>query len=445
MSKVYNLYDSQGEQLLHQSGVSKFMFWRSPPNFREFRALNNVSIRIPAGDRLGIVGRNGAGKTTLLKLITRNFAPTTGNVQVNGSVQALMQLGIGFHPEFTGYDNIRAALAYNGLDPKALTEAMEDIIDFVELGDFLHQPMKTYSLGMNARLQFATATAIRPDILIIDEIMGAGDSYFAAKSAHRMERLTKSGCTLLLVSHSSAQVLQFCEDALWLDGGSVRMEGKALEVVKAYEEYVQELSFQQQRQAKLALAAPDNVEKASSEEQRDYDTPDWQKDQLMKLVTNADSTTDTVSRWPGEHGMKISRVEVRDQKGLVNGMIDSGQPMTIEVDVSAEHDGHFFFKLSILVMSLEGVGLSRHLSPEFERNMKEGENTTVKLVYPETMLAKGEFVFSVGLFKEFDPDDTNNVVRYDLLSRSFKIKVHPKTNSEPALFHHPAHWETEPE
>src|SRR5688572_23340088 len=143
-----------------------------------FDALRGVSLRVEKGGRLGIVGRNGAGKTTLLKLLTGNFAATRGSVTINGSVQALMQVGLGFHAEFTGYENARSALLYNGLSGAALEAALADVVEFCELGEFLHQPFSTYSLGMRLRLQFAAATAVRPDILIIDEIMVAGDAYF---------------------------------------------------------------------------------------------------------------------------------------------------------------------------------------------------------------------------------------------------------------------------
>ena len=200
--KIYKLYDSPRSQLLDQSGLYKLRFWKEAPSFQEFHALHDINLTVAKGDRLGIVGRNGAGKSTLLKLVSGNFWPTRGTVDVDGTVQVLITLGTGFHPEVSGYENIRSALMYNGLSGSEFEEALADVIDFVELGDFLYQPVKTYSLGMHSRVLFAAATAIRPDILIIDEVIGAGDGYFTAKSSARMDRLARSGCTLLLVSHS---------------------------------------------------------------------------------------------------------------------------------------------------------------------------------------------------------------------------------------------------
>ena len=214
VTKIYHLYENPREQAIHSLGLDRLMFWRHRRTYREFGALKAIDLTVERGERLGIIGPNGAGKTTLLKLITGNFMPTSGRMEVEGSVQALMQLGTVFHPEFSGFENIRSALNYNGLAGDAFGAALDDVVDFVELGEFLHQPMKTYSTGMGARVQFAVATAIRPDILIVDEVMGAGDAYFTGKSSHRMKKLTSSGCTLLLVSPlhcASTSVLRTCD------------------------------------------------------------------------------------------------------------------------------------------------------------------------------------------------------------------------------------------
>ena len=239
VSKTYRLYATPQARLLSQMGLG-FTLPKSQRDYTPFNALHDVSLTIEHGERVGLVGRNGAGKTTLLKLITENFAPSEGEIEVNGSVQALMQLGLGFHPEFSGMENIRSSLSYNGLAGDDLKEAIEDVVEFVELGNFLHQPLKTYSLGMNARLQFAAATAIRPNILLIDEVLSAGDSYFSAKSAFRMEKLAKSGCTVVLVSHSWQQIQQYCNRAVWLKNGRVHMDGSTHEVMAEYEVEVAE-------------------------------------------------------------------------------------------------------------------------------------------------------------------------------------------------------------
>lgn len=451
VSKSYRLYGNPSDRLLDQLNLRRFMFWRgNDADYQLFNALKDVNLTIGAGERVGIIGRNGAGKTTLLKLITQNFEPTLGQVEVNGSVQALLQLGIGFHPEFSGYENIKSALNYNGLVGDELREALDDVIDFVELGDFLHQPMKTYSMGMGARVQFAAATAIRPDILIVDEVLGAGDAYFSAKSAHRMERLTSAGCTLLLVSHSTAQVLQFCQRCVFMHEGKVREDGPALEVVKHYEEYIQEYTQRERRRNEQAAAAmklpeaePETSEEAAPPE--DVTTPAWQADQLATLLMEQPAVESGVakqriSRWAAETGLKVKRVEVRDEHGRVSHLLQAGRPCSIEIEIVAEHDGDFSARFVVLIMSLSGVGVVRHLSDEMHFSLKQGETSQVHMDYEALQLANGDFVFSVGLFKHYDPDGNSNAVRYDLLSRSFNLKVTPLGRSESGLVNLPCRW-----
>lgn len=447
VSKTYRLYGRPEDRLLDHMGLTRFMFWKKAGERQQlFHALQNVNISIAKGERVGIIGRNGAGKTTLLKLITENFTPTTGTLTVNGTVQALMQLGIGFHVEFSGYENIRSALHYNGLAGAEFERALEDVIDFVELGSYLHQPMKTYSLGMGARVQFATATAIRPDILIIDEIMGAGDAYFSAKSAHRMEQLTASGCTLLLVSHSSAQVLQFCERCIFMHEGKVREDGPALEVVKSYEEYIADLTQREKaRVANLIAGTSATLGEVPATDQRDFATPGWQQEQAVPLLMDAPDVASAVaknrvSRWAAETGLKVARVDVVNDRGESSGTLQAGRPCSIDVELFAERDGDFTARIAILIMSLSGVGITRLLSDEYQLSMKNAERRNVRVQIESLLLAQGEFVFSVALFKHFDPDDTSTAVRYDLLSRSFQINVVPVHRAEPALINMPAKW-----
>lgn len=238
VGKMYKMFPSRLDNFLDALNLN----WIAPlrkNNAREFWAVRDVDLEVKAGSRLGVIGRNGAGKSTLLKLITQNKAPTEGYVRINGQVQALLEAGAGFHPEFTGYENIRASLIYQGLDLRNIQKAMDDIEEFTELGQFLSQPFKTYSAGMQARLTFATATTLNPDILIVDEILGAGDAYFAGKSLERMQGLVKeSGATVLIVSHSLGDILKYCDECIWMERGRIVRQGSALEIVKAYEQFI---------------------------------------------------------------------------------------------------------------------------------------------------------------------------------------------------------------
>lgn len=238
VGKMYKMFPSPLDNVLDALGIYRLMPWRRS-RIREFWALRDINFELKAGSRLGVIGRNGAGKSTLLKLIAGNVAPTEGEVHIEGTVQALLETGAGFHPEFTGYENIRAALTYQGLTAKQIDSAVEDIAAFTELGEFLAQPFKTYSSGMQARLTFATATVLKPEILIIDEILGAGDAYFASKSSERMKELVhETGASVLLVSHAMAQIIQYCDECIWIERGRIVKRGSSLEVVNAYEGFI---------------------------------------------------------------------------------------------------------------------------------------------------------------------------------------------------------------
>jgi lipopolysaccharide transport system ATP-binding protein len=239
VGKMYKIFSSRGDNLIDALGLARVFPWRAT-RYREFWALRGIDFELKEGERLGIIGRNGAGKSTLLKLITGNLAPTEGGISVTGDVQALLEIGGGLHPEFTGHENIQAALVHLGLSQREIEAAAADIADFTELGSFLDQPFKTYSLGMQARLSFGIGTAVKPEILIIDEILGAGDAYFFGRSSARMQKLIEGGAAVLLVSHGLDQIVRFCDETIWIDRGRIAMRGPSVEVVKAYEKFIRE-------------------------------------------------------------------------------------------------------------------------------------------------------------------------------------------------------------
>jgi lipopolysaccharide transport system ATP-binding protein len=253
LGKMYRLHARQVDKVLHALSLNRLLFWRKS-EWHEFWALRELNLTVKKGERLGIIGRNGAGKSTLLKVIAGTIPATEGTVEVTGRVQALMELGTGFHPEFTGRQNIRASLAYGGLNDARIRAKEGEIIDFAELGEFIDQPVKTYSAGMYARLAFSTATAIEPEILIIDEVLGAGDAYFTGKCIDRMKRLTEDrGATVLFVSHDPASVLRVCNRCIWLDRGKLVMDGATMEVTKAYSRHVRIQEEQRLRARNLRL------------------------------------------------------------------------------------------------------------------------------------------------------------------------------------------------
>lgn len=207
---------------------------RGKLEYQEFTALEDVSFTVEQGETLGLVGRNGAGKSTLLKVISGILKPTEGTVKVTGNVVPMLELGSGFDFDLTGRENIFLNGAILGYSEEFLKEKYEEIVAFSELGEFINTPIRNYSSGMLARLAFSIATVVKPDILIVDEILSVGDAQFQEKSRARMMELMGGGTTVLFVSHNIEQIREMCNRVIWLEHGQMKMLGKADEVCDAY-------------------------------------------------------------------------------------------------------------------------------------------------------------------------------------------------------------------
>jgi ABC-type polysaccharide/polyol phosphate transport system ATPase subunit len=244
VGKVYRLYERPLDRLVE--AVTR------RPRHREFRALEGVSFDLPRGLGLGLIGENGAGKSTLLKIVAGTTTPTEGAVWTSGAVASILELGMGFHHEFTGRDNARINAALLGLSASEVRRCLPEIRDFSELGDFFDQPVKTYSSGMAMRLAFSVATHVDADVVIIDEALAVGDGYFQKKSIDRILEYKKRGGTLLFCSHALYYVATICDEAIWLHQGLPREKGPSLSVIRAYEAYL----LRKERPAEPAPAAP---------------------------------------------------------------------------------------------------------------------------------------------------------------------------------------------
>lgn len=199
-----------------------------------FSALKNINLNVKKGEIFGIIGRNGAGKSTLMKVISKVLIPSEGRVWIEGDISPLLQLGAGFHPELTGRENIYLNATLLGHSHNDIESKLDEIIEFASIGNFIEAPLRTYSSGMQSRLGFAVATAWKPDILILDEVLSVGDVGFQEKCIKRMTHFRDSGATVLMVSHSIDQVKDICQRAIWLEGGEIQSIGHAEEVCTAY-------------------------------------------------------------------------------------------------------------------------------------------------------------------------------------------------------------------
>ena len=212
----------------------RLLHWARAKSRERFYALKNVSFRLEAGEGLAVIGSNGAGKSTLLSLAAGLAKPDTGRIQVNGRMATLLELGTGFHPDLTGGENIRMNASLIGLTRKRTAELFDDIVDFADIGDFIDEPVRTYSTGMTMRLAFSVAVCMDPDIMLVDEILTVGDQAFQKKCFARVQQARRQGRTFLCVSHAAGMVQELCDNAIWLDHGELMMSGPVGEVVDAY-------------------------------------------------------------------------------------------------------------------------------------------------------------------------------------------------------------------
>lgn len=233
LGKAFRRYGSEWRRVLSWFGVPI-----SP--LAEYWALRHVSFMVEPGEAVGIVGQNGAGKSTLLKIITGTLKPNEGNVQVNGRVAAILELGMGFAPELTGRQNVYHSAGLMGFSRSAIDRVMSDIELFAEVGKYFDQPVRTYSSGMQMRVAFSVATAFRPDVLIVDEALSVGDTYFQHKSFGRIREFREKGTTLLIVSHDTQAILSICDRAIMLEAGAIVKEGLPTDVIDFYNAMIAE-------------------------------------------------------------------------------------------------------------------------------------------------------------------------------------------------------------
>lgn len=265
VGKMYKLFDQPIDRLKHT------LFWRFGKKYgRDFWALDNISFQVKKGEAVGIIGRNGSGKSTLLQIIAGVLQPTCGSVEVKGRVSALLELGSGFNPEYTGRENIYLSGAIYGINQEEMEAQSDDIIAFADIGEFIDQPVKNYSSGMFARLAFAVAMSVKPDILIVDEILAVGDMVFQAKCLKRFHKLIDNGCTILFVSHDPYSIRAFCPISIYLDRGKMVNWGSSDVVIGQYVSDMQLKENDDENHAELKVENPflfiiDDVQMLNSE------------------------------------------------------------------------------------------------------------------------------------------------------------------------------------
>jgi len=330
VSKCYHMYDKPRDRLKQavRGGVG-----RGKQYYREFWALKDVSFDLYPGEAIGVVGRNGSGKSTLLQIIAGTLSPTHGEVTVRGRISALLELGSGFNPEFTGRENVFLYGAILGIPRREMARRFDEIADFAEIGQFIEQPIKTYSSGMHARLAFSVAVSVNPDILILDEILAVGDIAFQQKCVSRMFKLVETGVTLLFVSHAPDSVKSICKKGLFLRDGKLAHLGTAEEAVDRYFNYVRDQVNEHAQHHQPVAALTSSVQERTE--------------------------VDGAARYGTGH-MQVDAVRLLDDRGRIAEAFTYGEHITVEVVVKAlveldKLDVHFAVRDSVGV-DLFGTG-----------------------------------------------------------------------------------------
>lgn len=317
LTKIYKLYDKPIDRLKEALHPLKKQY------HKEFYALNDVSFEIKKGETVGIIGKNGAGKSTLLKIITGVLTPTSGGLHVNGRIASLLELGAGFNPEYTGIENIYFQGSLMGYTKEEMETNIKSIIAFADIGDFINQPVKMYSSGMFARLSFAVAINVDPDILIVDEALSVGDMNFQAKCMTAMDRIKQKGTTILFVSHDINSIKSLCSRGIYIKNGVLNSMGKASEIVEAYMKEMRE---------SLNKASKNNIHEVKEKNKNNQNIQLQSNNSIFKISEEFDKKVAQFRYGTGD--IKVKYVEVIDLDGY--SVIEAGFNQEVIIKIYLE-------------------------------------------------------------------------------------------------------------
>ena len=354
LTKKYDMYKKPSDRLKEALSPSRKTY------HEVFYALNDVNVAVQKGEMIGFIGENGSAKSTILKIITGVLTPSSGEVKIKGNIAALLELGSGFNPEYSGYENIFLNGMVLGFSREEMAEKVDDIINFADIGDHLYQPVKTYSSGMFVRLAFAVAINVDPDILIVDEALAVGDLEFQLKCMEKFTELRNAGKTILFVSHDVNAVRRFCDRVYWLKNGVVEDEGETMEITETYENFLK----------KKSLKTVDR-ESSSSEEFSAYDI------------------------------VEVKSAELLDENLQPLELVEQDSKVVIKVVYNVKDDSIKKPVLGVAIRTVDNnyvCGLNTLLDEE-SIPWEKGENTFY-LEYEKMALLGGEYYFDVALFEE---------------------------------------------
>lgn len=422
LGKAFRLYERQSHRLLQTLN-----FWGGK-YYQEFKALDDVSFSVERGQAVGIIGKNGSGKSTLLQMICGTLHPTAGTVKTHGRVAALLELGAGFDPEFTGRENVYMNAALFGLSKEDVDERIEDILTFADIGNFVEQPVKTYSSGMFVRLAFAVIAHVDADILVIDEALAVGDSAFGQKCMRFLRRFRETG-TILFVSHDTAAVTGLCDKAIWLDSGKLQASGPAKDVCEQYFGHIFGADAPREELGSSDILVPDNTEQEAAK-RLTVAPSDWiDARQAWINTTSARNDIEVFAFDPsgadfGAGGAKIISVHLTDDGGKPYRWIVGGEKVQLSIQIDILQNltspivGFFvkdrlgqtlFGDNTFLTSQMESVAGS-DIGPSL------GNTLAVTFSFPMPILPKGTYTVAVAVADGTQEDHVQHHWLHDALT-----------------------------
>ena len=393
VSKMYKLYDNPMDRLKESLGLSR------KKKYKEHYALNHVSFQVHKGETVGIIGTNGSGKSTILKIITGVLSPTGGEVVVNGRISALLELGAGFNGEYSGLENVYLNGSMIGFSREEIDAKLQSILDFADIGEFIYQPVKTYSSGMFVRLAFAVAINIDPEILIVDEALSVGDVFFQAKCYRKFEEFKEMGKTILFVSHDLSSIGKYCDRVVLLNKGEKLAEGGAKEMVNLYRRVLV-------NQYDEADTDAGTETKASEGDQSQTASENSQEHSGHKAMKDSLNLNPQVL----EYGSKLGEIEdfaIRDDTGMITNVIEKGKEFSVQMKVRFRADVSdpiFAFTLKDLKgTEITGTNTMYEHTPVKPQKAGDVREITFKQVMP---LEAGEYMLCLGCTGYKDGDFT---------------------------------------
>lgn len=413
LGKCFQIYDNPRERL------KQFFLPRALPligmqkknYYKEFQALKNISFNIYKGETVGIVGRNGSGKSTLLQMICGTLNPSSGKIISNGRIAALLELGSGFNPEFTGRENVYLNGAVLGLTDKQIDDRYGDIVEFADIGDFIDQPVKTYSSGMMVRLAFAVAINVEPDILIVDEALSVGDELFQRKCFSRIEAIRSAGATILFVSHSGGTVVELCDRAILLDSSELLAIGKPKQIIGRYQKLLYAPAEEREKlREEIRSSWEDKVDvEKQSLDQMEESIKAMDGEQMSELADSFDPSLNPVSTISyASYGALIDDAAIYTTTGERVNNLTRGKTYRYRYRVKFERSASYV-RFGMLIKTISGVELGGGASASSNRTslpfVEAGSSYIVEFDFC-CRLNPGVYFLNAGVVGERDGSET---------------------------------------